>query len=115
MSNSKFEHTTEPDCICDSCCAESARRMEREQEAQETAATIASFLNHSNPQDLALAISRQHRTLQQLFSRVCIEWARHCAALPEGAYDLRNADSVDFFRKVTATKEWQQNDGLRYV
>lgn len=35
------------------------------------------------------SMSRQHRTLQQSFTRLCLKWIEHCAS-KEYRYDARN-------------------------
>lgn len=108
-------HTGQPDCICDSCYETAARKNEQEREAIKAYETVSRFLNGRNASDLIQAIARDHRTLQQAFTGVCVAWFNHLAALTEGQYDLRNAASVDLARAVTKTTEWEEKSRLPYV
>ena len=45
-----------------------------------------------NYKDFCEAMSREHRTLQQSFTRLCIHWLRYCSELKN--YDGRNEASV---------------------
>jgi hypothetical protein len=102
------------DCICDQCLQEAQTRNEREGEAQAVADVVTRYLNHSNPSDLAKAIGRDHRTLQQLFTRVCVEWINNLSKLESGGYDLRNADSVELAKSLVETDAWKKSC-LRYI
>jgi hypothetical protein len=104
----------EQGCICDRCLQEAATRAEREGEAAKVADAVTRFLNHSNPADLAKAIGRDHRTLQQLFTRVCVEWINNLSKLEAGGFDLRNEDSVRLAKALVATDAWQKAC-LRYI
>jgi hypothetical protein len=108
-------HTGQPDCFCDTCLEAAARKHEIEQEAIKAYDTVSRFLNGRNAGDLVQAIARDHRTLQQAFTGVCVAWVNHLAALPEGQYDLRNAASVDLARAITKTAEWEDKSRLPYV
>ena len=46
------------------------------------------------------AMSLEHRTLQQSFTRLCIEWLRFCADLEDWQIDPRNEASVRVSRIV---------------
>ena len=46
------------------------------------------------------AMARQHRTLQQSFTRLTAAWLLHLADLPDGRFDGRNEDSVALARKI---------------
>ena len=52
--------------------------------------------------DFAKAMGRQHRTLQQNFTKVCFAWIQHLASLEENQYDLRNEASVKAAKKIVA-------------
>ena len=45
-----------------------------------------------NHRDFCEAMGREHRTLQQSFTRMCIHWLRYCSELEH--YDGRNEMSV---------------------
>lgn len=53
-----------------------------------------------SPKIFIEAMSRQHRTLQQNFTRVCFEWIKHMAEKQEGDYDGRNEASVKACKKI---------------
>jgi hypothetical protein len=44
--------------------------------------------------------NRTHRTLQQAFTGLCLEWLKHLASLPQGQYDLRNEYSVKLAKEI---------------
>lgn len=73
------------------------RQLEREEEAKAMAETLANFANNLNSpkHELAKAIMRQHRTLQQsifeMFLFVIHEWSLHTEY---GKHDLRNEYTV---------------------
>ena len=47
-----------------------------------------------NYKEFCKAMSLEHRTLQQSFTRLCIEWLRFCADLEDWQIDPRNEASV---------------------
>lgn len=49
-------------------------------------------LASSNEKSFAGEMAREHRTLQQNFTRLCVAWLEHLAS--EDHYDLRNEASV---------------------
>lgn len=53
---------------------------------------------------LCEAMSHEHRTLQQNFTRVCIEWLRTCASDDYG-YDGRNESSHLVAKKLMDGKD----------
>jgi len=59
-------------------------------------------------------MSRQHRTLQQSFTGLCLAWLYHCGSLEEGWYDLRNEDSVKVGKKVKEALG-EYGDNLRFI
>ena len=62
--------------------------------AKELATQVAYVLNSfgfSN-KDFCEEMGREHRTLQQSFTRLCINWLRYCAEMEH--YDDRNRASV---------------------
>lgn len=48
-------------------------------------------------------MSREHRTLQQAFTRLCMDWLAHLASLPEGHYDRRNQASVTLAKTIRSS------------
>jgi hypothetical protein len=76
----------------------------------ELAEAAANTLNSSlDSEEIVLFVERmgrEHRTLQQGFTRLCQAWLEHLAALPETHYDARNEASVEYARKaVEATRD----------
>jgi PhoPQ-activated pathogenicity-related protein len=70
--------------------------------AQEMAEAITSYLNNFSQQpteELVEALLRQHRTLQQSFSRFCLRWFERLAEAPYG-HDLRNEASVKLAQEI---------------
>jgi hypothetical protein len=63
------------------------------------AAQIADGFNSygTNPEKVAEAMSCQHRTLQQNFTRFCVAWLANLSR--QANYDLRNEASVKLGKK----------------
>lgn len=55
--------------------------------------------------DVAKALTYQHKTLQQGFTRLCVEWLRVCAAMDDMQIDPRNEASRAVARKLMANAE----------
>lgn len=71
------------------------------QEAHNVAQAISRFLNVMGEDRLKLLVEevgRDHRTLQQKFTRVCMLWMEHLAG--QEHFDLRNEASVMLARKI---------------
>jgi predicted ATPase len=115
MSVTDCEHTGATDCMCEPCLELAARRESERQAAIAAYESVSRFLNGRNAGSLVPAIARDHRTLQQAFTGVCVAWLEHLAKLGEGEYDLRNAASVDLAKAVTQTREWAKHSHLPYV
>ena len=58
---------------------------------------VNSYSNHSP--EFNAAMEREHRTLQNSFSRLCLGWIEHIAS-PEYRTDPRNQSSKDVAQKV---------------
>jgi hypothetical protein len=91
----------------DGLCVEQARERSdylraRIQKAREAADTVAEFTDGRDVEAFVHGMSRQHRTLQQYFTKLCLAWFRHLASLAPGQYDGRNEDSVILARKLQA-------------
>ena len=70
--------------------------------ANEMAEDITNYLNNfsKTPTDeLVEELLRQHRTLQQCFSRLCLRWFERVAEAPHG-FDLRNEASVGLAKEI---------------
>ncbi len=63
--------------------------------AQETARMMSDAVNAYSFNNKAFCeqMGREHRTLQQSFTRLCFEWIRYCAEMEH--YDDRNRASVE--------------------
>lgn len=53
------------------------------------------------------AMGREHRTLQQSFTRVCFEWIKYNAKTTH--MDMRNEAGVNMCKKIVETFEHQMN------
>ena len=69
---------------------------EIEKDAKEIANQITNYVNSygRKSEDFNSAMSREHRTLQQNFTRLCLSWLEHCAS-DEYNFDARNESSHD--------------------
>jgi hypothetical protein len=72
---------------------------------QEFSRRILNTFDDSYTAEFVAQMAREHRTLQQGFTRLTVQWLAHLAALPEGHYDLRNEASVMLARKMLADAE----------
>ena len=70
--------------------------------AQEAAAAISRFSNNMGRKqtDFIDAMDREHRTLQQNFTGLCLAWLQHLSTLQSSQYDLRNEASVKIAKKL---------------
>ena len=65
--------------------------------------------------EFAQEMGRQHRTLQQNFTRACVAWLEHLAEMEKaGRFDLRNEDSCKLARKIIDTTD-ERDRYLSYV
>lgn len=83
-------------------------------EAERVVRTVSDFVNGYGHSSTAFVnyMAREHRTLQQGFTRICLAWLKHLAALPDHAYDLRNEHSVKVARIVA--RELEAAHGSRW-
>lgn len=51
------------------------------------------------PEEFTQAMSREHRTLQQSFTRLCLAWIEHCASIGY-RYDDRNKASHEIACRI---------------
>ena len=65
-------------------------------ETKELVQDITDYLNtfNSKEKEFCEAMSCEHRTLQQNFTRLCLQWIEHCAS-PEYRTDGRNDGSKE--------------------
>lgn len=80
-----------------------------EKSVKETVKQVTDFVNSFSIDEKGFieAMSSEHRTLQQSFTRLVLKWIEHCAS-DEYRHDLRNEAShkiskqlVDLFQKET--------------
>ena len=73
--------------------------MEYSKRVQDTVRTVSDFVNCSSDfNEFAELMSREHRTLQQNFTKVCVAWLKQLANTEY--YDLRNEASVEFAKSI---------------
>lgn len=78
----------------------------RDLSAESMAEAIASFSNKmgdTRVKQFAGCMADQHRTLQQSFTRLCVQWFKYLATLSDMQYDLRNEASVGLAKKIVNT------------
>jgi len=78
-----------------------------EKEAVDAAVSISRFVNRMGfDADMFIrSMSREHRTLQQSFTRICLAWLWHLSQLEDGYYDLRNEASVKTAKELMKGKD----------
>lgn len=87
---------------------------------KEMASAITDFLNKYNaPTSEMLAhMTAEHRTLQQLFTSLCLEWIAICAH-DDYRYDLRNQGSHEACKRIVEGYEkhtgWEFNPRLPFI
>lgn len=74
--------------------------------SRKIATTIINELNTFtfNSKEVAEAMSEKHKTLQQNFTRLCVEWLRLCGS-ENYLYDGRNEASHEIGKKVAPVLE----------
>ena len=75
------------------------RNDERLQAVIKALSNYVNSMGHA-PKDFVTLFSREHRTLQQSFTGVCLAWLVHLSQLKEGWYDGRNEASVQIAKKL---------------
>ena len=81
--------------------------------AKQTANAVTDYLNNfsrNKNSDFIEAMNTEHRTLQQDFTRLCLDWLEHCSK-NDYPRDLRNEASHDISKKVIG-KFKEDNDGI---
>lgn len=82
-----------------------------QQKAIEIAENITDYVNSFSRRDeFNIAMSNQHRTLQQSFTRLCLKWLEHISK-DEYRTDLRNQASKDIAQKIIADFK-EKNNGI---
>ena len=77
--------------------------MDNEEKAMAAFQAMDSFINNMSLKTAPFIglMANNHRTLQQNFTRVCVDWLKYLASCEVGErYDLRNEDSVKFAVKI---------------
>lgn len=72
--------------------------MDAKELARATGDAINSF--SFDYKDFCNEMQREHRTLQQSFTRLCFEWIKHCAEFKDYEFDGRNEASVMACKKL---------------
>jgi hypothetical protein len=83
-------------------------RFEEEKEIRDTVRAVSHLVNVFGNDEVEFFIremGREHRTLQQGFTRLCRAWFLYLATLEESHYDLRNEASVELARKIKGILE----------
>jgi len=81
-------------------------RVRREHEARECARRIGSMLNSGSDaatEQFIDQMSAEHRTLQQLFTRLCLHWFKYNSETP--FFDGRNEYTVKVSKEIRAKLE----------
>lgn len=82
-----------------------------QEKAIEISQNFANYVNSSSQGDeFNVAMSNQHRTLQQSFTRLCLKWLEHISK-DEYRADLRNESSKDIAIKIVNDFK-KNNDGF---
>lgn len=73
---------------------------------KDKARAIASLLNDFsfNAKEVAKEMTREHKTLQQNFTRLCVEWLKVCAS-DEYSFDGRNEASHEVAKVLLEGKD----------
>ncbi|MBR5355902.1 MAG: hypothetical protein IK121_03165 [Lachnospiraceae bacterium] len=53
-----------------------------------------------SPKEFCKEMSMEHRTLQQSFTRLCIEWLKTCGEMEDWQVDGRNETSREIGKKI---------------
>ena len=76
--------------------------------AEEVVKALSEFVNchsHHDYEQVISLMSREHRTLQQQMTRICVMWLEHLSTLEEHGYDLRNEGSVKLAKQLLSGVE----------
>jgi hypothetical protein len=105
----EHDETANP-CYCETCCQLQIRQLKLDHDGRAIADKIGDYINSSlqSIKWFVLGMNRQHRTLQQGFTGLCIAWFEHLASLKDGEFDGRNQASVEFARKLVKSKAWKE-------
>lgn len=74
--------------------------MTQQEQTQEMVSSITDFVNSSSRgSDFNELMAREHRTLQQSFTRLCLRWLEHISQ-DEYKTDLRNEKSKEVAKEL---------------
>lgn len=76
------------------------------EKAKKEAEQVADMLNSYsfNPEEFCKAMTKEHRTLQQSFTRLCIHWLCTCAS-DDYHYDGRNEASHEVAKAIINSQD----------
>ena len=82
--------------------------------AKQTVENVTDYLNSfsSKEKEFIEEMSKEHRTLQQSFTKLCLAWVEHCAS-PEYRFDGRNEQSHNISKDIL--EGFKQFKGERFV
>lgn len=83
-------------------------------QTKEVVQEITDYVNTFNDkgEEFCEAMSREHRTLQQSFTRLCLKWLEHCAS-DEYRTDARNEQSKRIAMELLkGFKELKEKEGF---
>ena len=83
-------------------------------QTKELVQEVSDYVNtfNNNGQEFCEAMSCEHRTLQQSFTKLCLQWLEHCASV-EYRTDGRNEQSQKIARELLeGFKQKQAKDGF---
>ena len=81
---------------------------------KELAQNISRFVNtfaRDKNDEFIEQMAIEHRTLQQAFTRLCLQWLEYMASLPDNRIDLRNEASRNVARALLTNAEIQEEYG----
>ena len=81
--------------------------------AKETVETVTDYLNSfsSKEKEFIEEMNREHRTLQQSFTKLCLAWLENCAN-EEYRFDGRNEASHTVSKELVENFKWNK-DGFK--
>ncbi len=93
-----------------------ASRMNADfKEAADMTEALTAFAQHTGAvREFAVAMERQHRTLQQSTMRLFVAWIEALAETKDGRFDLRNEGAVKLAKELVASPAWEKKH-LPYV
>ena len=92
-----------------------------ENKAQNIAREMSNFVNSfsSDHQGFITEMGKDHRTLQQSFTKLCLKWIEFVAS-DDYRHDLRNQDSHEICKKMIESFQkqndnWKPSNFLRFI